>query len=859
MSGKPVTGVTVRRLLGAVSLALALAAGAVPAAAGPPAAEPGPRAVTLPSFTESPGCNGPYGISGPLATHSGYQGPEEALPGPWGGFFGRTMREVHAQMVPVQLPGADRPFTLYVHQRVVPALDRVIANLQREAAAGRTYTIRAAYTSSYNPITIPGTRRFSFHAVGAAIDINSNSNPYRSDNVLVTDMPAWFVRAWTEAGWCWGGDWQEIKDPMHFSWRGPLYTPGYAVPAPFAPATAASAFRRSVAFDTALGEAPAGSIHLVADLDRDGAPDAVRLRAWTPHGHLGVEVAVAQHDFETCLLHDSTAQRPRGGAGYLLADWTGDGRPDLWALDASGDAVRVEVYRWRSGFRTRVVILPEVPTDGAVAFQAGDHDRDGRADLYVVRAGSPGRVEVWAGPRFGRLLARADLPGPVSADDRVALGDYDVDGVPDVYLLSTGTQATLRVARGGQGFAPAAPVQTAVDAHPDGTLQVADYDGDGRDDLLFFNQAGRVTVYLGGQRAPAADLTAWFSESFAPHWQFGEGCTPNPGFEAGPGFRSPRLADARGPGAAFTYPNPATGTWTLAALSWSWWDRLVGRFVDLEPVNAPQGPGYAVLTAGVGTKVQLRQPLDGEVTGEISIAARTDPVDLAVVAHGGGEALAVLFGGDRPGLVVRDLTGALLAEVPVAGLAPAALSGVGDLDGDGREDLVVAGYLPGGGVGLETVFSAGGEAVRARPAGNFAIEGIAALPAGDGQPGRVAVLLRQLGGRRGAVAVQDPATGERLAFFRVAPIASGTITAASTADGPVLVAAFRHALTGRVRVEGRDPGSGERLWGGFGSPGFDPADIDQIEAGPVLVLGHRFGDGNVEVAWWNPATGQRTG
>ena len=75
-------------------------------------------------------------------------------------------------------------------------------------------------------------RYLSFHAVGAAIDINSITNPYRGDNVLVTDMPEWFVKAWTDAGWCWGGDWQTIKDPMHFSWQGPLYTPGYPAAAP---------------------------------------------------------------------------------------------------------------------------------------------------------------------------------------------------------------------------------------------------------------------------------------------------------------------------------------------------------------------------------------------------------------------------------------------------------------------------------------------------------------------------------------------------------------------------------------------------------------------------------------------------
>ena len=75
----------------------------------------------------------------------------------------------------------------------------------------------------------------------------------------------------------------------------------------------------------------------------------------------------------------------------------------------------------------------------------------------------------------------------------------------------------------------------------------------------------------------------------------------------------------------------------------------------------------------------------------------------------------------------------------------------------------------------------------------------------------------------------------------------------------MLVLAFRNAVNGRVRVEGRDPASGARLWAAGGSLGFDPSDADQIEAGSVLVTGHRFGDANVEVAWWNPATGQRVG
>ncbi|MBP1633264.1 MAG: hypothetical protein H6Q11_1552, partial [Acidobacteria bacterium] len=121
----------------------------------------------------------------------------------------------------------------------------------------------------------------------------------------------------------------------------------------------------------------------------------------------------------------------------------------------------------------------------------------------------------------------------------------------------------------------------------------------------------------------------------------------------------------------------------------------------------------------------------------------------------------------------------------------------------------------------------------------------------------VALLLRPPAGRLGAVVVQDVITAERSLVFRVPAMASGTIITAVTGEGPVLVLATRNARAGTVRVEGRAVLSGQRLWVRAGSLGFDPADADQIESGVVAILGHRFGDGNVEVAWWDPLTGAR--
>lgn len=60
----------------------------------------------------------------------------------------------------------------------------------------------------------------SVHAWGAAFDVNWDTNPFRL--TLKTDLPPAFVKAFTDAGWDWGGNWRSKKDPMHFQ-----YATGY--------------------------------------------------------------------------------------------------------------------------------------------------------------------------------------------------------------------------------------------------------------------------------------------------------------------------------------------------------------------------------------------------------------------------------------------------------------------------------------------------------------------------------------------------------------------------------------------------------------------------------------------------------
>jgi hypothetical protein len=89
-------------------------------------------------------------------------------------------------------------------------------------------------TSAYNCRGIPGSGRWSQHAYGRAVDVNPLLNPEvdragaiqpttaaeyldrgRTDpGVLHDGDPA--VKAFTDRGWRWGGDWRTPKDYQHF-------------------------------------------------------------------------------------------------------------------------------------------------------------------------------------------------------------------------------------------------------------------------------------------------------------------------------------------------------------------------------------------------------------------------------------------------------------------------------------------------------------------------------------------------------------------------------------------------------------------------------------------------------------------
>jgi hypothetical protein len=98
-------------------------------------------------------------------------------------------------------------------------------------------SMAADNTSGFNCRFVSGTRRWSQHAYGEAIDVNPVENPYIEG--LRVSPPAGrryldrsraragmaveggvLVRAFETAGWKWGGRWSGSRDYQHFSTTG---------------------------------------------------------------------------------------------------------------------------------------------------------------------------------------------------------------------------------------------------------------------------------------------------------------------------------------------------------------------------------------------------------------------------------------------------------------------------------------------------------------------------------------------------------------------------------------------------------------------------------------------------------------
>lgn len=145
--------------------------------------------------------------------------------------------------------GRRRSGVIVVHHSVARDVLRVLRRLHRSRVAIRRMqpieryggsdfrSVAADNTSAFNCRYVAGTRRWSRHAHGRAIDINPRENPYVSRGRVEHPESRPYIRrrphrtgmavpggamvgAFRSVGWGWGGRWRPNPDYQHFSESG---------------------------------------------------------------------------------------------------------------------------------------------------------------------------------------------------------------------------------------------------------------------------------------------------------------------------------------------------------------------------------------------------------------------------------------------------------------------------------------------------------------------------------------------------------------------------------------------------------------------------------------------------------------
>ncbi|HVR33639.1 MAG TPA: FG-GAP-like repeat-containing protein [Acidimicrobiia bacterium] len=461
----------------------------------PPGAASTDSSVSWTTLSESTTCGAPY-VATPIMSRIGSLADSDRILGPFGSYFGRTVGEVRTALVDWTVPmsGGQR---VRVHRAALPAFEQVSANLAAAAAQGFRYSVTTA--AAFTPRTIGGSHQLSRHALGTSIDINPGRNPYSPNpGSLVTDMPEWFVQAWRAAGFCWGGDWAFSKDPMHFSWMGPVAGSGGlpALPPLGAPTSYSAQGRYATGW---AGHIQAGTM-AVADMTGSGAADVVRLR--DHRGGLVVEILSARSAFSRCSLSRWFVEGLAIGDGMIaLGDVDGDSRVDLVSVSPEG---RLAIFRRTTLFEPAQVRNITMPT-GVRSVLIADHDGDRRGDLYLVGD----TVTILAGPDFTTQLATVPLP-PSHAT--LMAGDRDGDGSVDLFSVDQSGSVSV-LGRGADGLY----VQTeSTTINVAGAVAVAafDFDGDRRADVAALGADGAVEVWVGNSPTGRPASSWWVDPGY---------------------------------------------------------------------------------------------------------------------------------------------------------------------------------------------------------------------------------------------------------------------------------------------------------------------------------------------------------
>ncbi|KAH6869554.1 hypothetical protein B0T10DRAFT_281052 [Thelonectria olida] len=250
----------------------------------------------------------------------------------------------------------------------------------------------------------------------------------------------------------------------------------------------------------------------IADWNGDGRPDLVAIKkSKTGTNSTEVHILSGSSNFRNFILQTGTALHETDSTfDFAMADWNGDGRPDLVAIKKSKtgtNSTEVHILSGSSVFRNFILQTGTAlhETDSTFDFAMADWNGDGRPDLVAIKKSNTGtnstEVHILSGSSNFRnfILQTGTALHETDSTFDFAMADWNGDGRPDLVAIkksNTGTNSTeVHILSGSSNFRNFI-LQTGTALHEtDSTFDfaMADWNGDGRPDLVAIKKSNTGT------------------------------------------------------------------------------------------------------------------------------------------------------------------------------------------------------------------------------------------------------------------------------------------------------------------------------------------------------------------------------